>query len=408
MLPELQGLQERLVVDTSEGHPVYLLAVGKHHTYLRLSPSAYHLLQQRSAGVSFASLAETMSQAGKPVSPTEVEMAYDKVVDRITKIERHAKPIGSDFLLRWTLLPESMVVCLASWLSMAFCKPIAYCLLAGIVAVTASAPRHAFTFNVTPAGFLWSYLFFLGSLLMHELGHASACARYGARPSGIGFTIYLIFPAFYSDVSAAWALKRWQRVIVDLGGVFFQLIIGAGYAIAYTLSGWEPLQVALVMIAGSCLFSLNPILKCDGYWVVADALGVTNLSQQPFRLVRHLCARLHGRHVQPLPWSPCVTGVLALYVLLSFGVWGYFLWAVLPRLWQGVLGYPSAVLALLQDLLHPVHPLDFGRVYPFLVSTFMVIVALLLLRRFVRLMLASVRAPGVRHMRMGGQPPHQG
>jgi putative peptide zinc metalloprotease protein len=337
-----------------------------------------------------------MSQAGRSVSPAEAERAYDSVVDRITTIERHAKPIGPDFLLRWTLLPESLVVRLASWLSLAFYKPIAYCLLAGIGAAMAIAPRQLFTFKVTPADFLWSYLLFLGSLLMHELGHASACTRYGARPSGIGFSIYLIFPTFYSDVSAAWALKRWQRVIVDLGGIYFQLVIGAHYAAAYMLSGWEPLKVALVMIAGSCFLSLNPIFKFDGYWVVADALGVTNLSQQPYRLLRHLFIWLRGRPVQPLPWSPFVTGVLALYLPLSFGVWGYCLWIVLPMLWQQVLGYPSLALALLKELLHPSHTVDIARLYTFLISTCMMTVVLLIWWRLVMLVFASVRLPGRR------------
>jgi putative peptide zinc metalloprotease protein len=396
MFQALQGLQERLVVDTSEGHPVYLLAVGQHPTYLRLSPSAYYILQQHSAGASFTAMAATMSQGGTLVSAAEVERAYDTVVERICTIERNAKPIGADFLWRWTLLPEALVVRLAAWLCLAFRRPVACCLLAGIVAATAVAPRHVFSFQVTPTGFLWSYVLFLGSLLLHELGHASACARYGARPSGIGVTIYLIFPAFYSDVSAAWALKRWQRVVVDLGGAFFQLVVGAAYALTYTLSGWEPLRVALMMIAASCFLSLNPIFKFDGYWVVADALGVTNLSQQPYRLVRHLYARLRGRQVQPLPWSSCITTVLALYLPLSFGVWGYFLWTVLPTVWQRMLGYPSAVRALMQDLLHPSTALDIGRLYAFLSSTFIVIVVLLVVWRLLMLLRASCRSTGLR------------
>lgn len=396
MVQAWQGLQERLVVDTSEGHPVYLLAVGQHPTYLRLSPSAYSILQQHSAGVSFAAMAATMSQAGTSVSAAEVERAYDTVVDRLHTIERNAKPIGADFLWHWTLVPASLVVRLAAWLSLAFRRLVVGCLLAGIVAATAVAPRHVFSFQVTPAGFLWGYVLFLGSLLMHELGHASACARYGARPSGIGVTIYLIFPAFYSDVSAAWTLQRWQRVVVDLGGTFFQLVVGAAYALTYTVSGWEPLRVALMMIAASCFLSLNPIFKFDGYWVVADALGVTNLSQQPYRIVRHLYARLCGRQVQPLPWSSGVTAVLVLYVPLSVGVWGYFLWTVLPMVWQRILGYPSVVRALLQDLLHPSTTLDTGRLYAFLSSTFIVIVVLLVVWRLLMLLRASCRSTGLR------------
>lgn len=34
-LQELRGLRERLVVDTSEGHLVYLLVISKNRTYIR-------------------------------------------------------------------------------------------------------------------------------------------------------------------------------------------------------------------------------------------------------------------------------------------------------------------------------------------------------------------------------------
>ena len=61
-------------------------------------------------------------------------------------------------------------------------------------------------------------------------------------------------------------------MVVDLGGVYFQLLMGTLYAVALAATGWAPLRTALVLVAGSCLFSLNPILKQDGYWIVADSL----------------------------------------------------------------------------------------------------------------------------------------
>jgi len=210
--------------------------------------------------------------------------------------------------------------------------------------------------------------------------------RYGAKAGEIGGTIYLIFPAFYSDVSAAWGLLRWQRVIVDLGGIFFQLVVAALYVVAYKLSGWEPVKVALVLITGSCLFMLNPVFKSDGYWVVADAMGVTNLGQQPLRIFRHFIARLRRRPVQSLPWSMLVTATLALYTLLSFSVWGYFLWATLPMLWKQVLGYPSLTIALINNLLNSPQRLNMENLKSFLGSTFMVTVASLMFLRLNRVL----------------------
>lgn len=381
-----RGLKERLVVDTSESQPVYLL-VGKNGSYIRLSLIAYQLLQQRHSGISFSAIAGTLSQQmGRSVPPADVEAAYQHVVKRIAVIEGNANHNPSGFLLRRGFLPKADVNRIASYLSVAFHPVIAFCLLISIVAATVIAPRHDLSLNVTPTVFWWGYTLFLVSLLMHELGHASACVRYGAQAREIGVTIYLIFPAFYSDVSAAWGLKRWQRVIVDLGGVFFQLVVAALYAGAYTLSGWEPLKVALVLIAGSCLFMLNPVFKSDGYWVLADAMGVTNLGQQPLRILRHFLERLCHRTVQHLPWPKLVTVTLALYTLLSFGIWGYFLWAVLPMLWRQVLGYPSLAITLINNLLNSPQRLNMGHLQSFLNSTFMVLVALLMMVHLTRVL----------------------
>src|SRR3954452_8226592 len=55
----------------------------------------------------------------------------------------------------------------------------------------------------------------------HEIGHASACRYSGARPSALGVGIYLIWPAFYCDVTDAYRLDRRGRLRTDLGGVYF-------------------------------------------------------------------------------------------------------------------------------------------------------------------------------------------
>ncbi|MCC5623452.1 hypothetical protein [Nostoc sp. CHAB 5715] len=381
-----RGLKERLVVDTSEGQPVYLL-VSKSGSYIRLSPIAYQLLVQRSSGVSFATLAEILSQQmGRSVSLATVEAAYQNVVERIAKIEHSANHTPSGFLLRCCFLPKATVNRIASYLSVVFQPVIACCLLTGVILATAIAPQHDLSLNVTPTVFWCGYVLFLVSLLIHELGHASACVRYGAKAGEIGGTIYLIFPAFYSDVSAAWELLRWQRVIVDLGGIFFQLVVAALYVIVYKLSGWEPFKVALILIASSCLFMLNPVFKSDGYWVIADAMGVTNLGQQPLRIFHHFIARLRHQPVQSLPWSMLVTATLVLYTLLSFSIWGYFLWAVLPMLWRQVLGYPSLAIALINDFLNSPQRLNIKHLQSFLGSTFNVLVALLIVLNLTRVL----------------------
>jgi putative peptide zinc metalloprotease protein len=386
-----QGLQDRLVVETAENRPVYLLRVGNPPKYIRLSPFAYELLYQHSSGKSFEEMAEIVEQkTGKKMSPSEIEAAYQKVFSEISKIEANPKTRLSGFLLQLPLIPKSVVNQIASHLSVAYYRPVTLALLALIVASTAIAPRHDWLFSPAQADLIWGYFLFFISLLIHEFGHASACIRYGAEPSTIGVTIYLIFPAFYSDVSDAWKLKRWQRVIVDMGGVFFQLVICAVYVIGYRLTEWAALKIAILAIASSCILYLNPVLKFDGYWALSDALGVTNLSREPGRILRHIYID-SASSARRLPWSPLMMSVLAVYTVVSCGIMGYFIVTVVPVLWRELLGYPSLIVDLANQLINSPHALGFEQITSFLLSTLMVGILLLMFWRIIQFMFAAIR-----------------
>jgi putative peptide zinc metalloprotease protein len=327
------------LMDTSERKSVYLHS-GRNGAQIRLSPAAFHLLEEVRLGASFESLAEILSrQEERAVKQEEVAAAYDRIASRISEIEERAAQPHGLFWFRRRLLPESWVQRIASYGAFAFHPAVAIVLVAIVLAGAVVALRCGL--KVQSGHLLAGYALFFVALLAHELGHASACARYGAKPSEIGFTCYLMYPAFYSNVSAAWELRRWQRVVVDVGGVYFELACGALFAFAYALSGWEPLRVTVVLIVGSCLFSLNPLLKLDGYWLVADALGVTNLGQKPALLFAHARARFRGEKVEPLPWPASVIWMLSVYSVLIVGFWTCFLWMLLPALVHEVREYPA-------------------------------------------------------------------
>ena len=59
----------------------------------------------------------------------------------------------------------------------------------------------------------------------HELGHAAACRYGGATPGGMGMGIYIVWPAFYTDVTDAYRLPRRDRLRVDLGGLLLQRVV---------------------------------------------------------------------------------------------------------------------------------------------------------------------------------------
>lgn len=386
-LDKLAGTGGSVVVDTSEGRPSYLW-IGKNGSHIKLSQSAYHLLQSVATGISFDMLAERLSQQQQSsVTPAEVEAAYRHVVERIEKIEeldRDPKRLPFGFWLRIPCLNADIVNRIAQWLSLAYTPLFAGCALAIVVIVAALMLSQGRALNLGKEVFWWGFLLFQISLVFHEFGHASACARYGVRPRDIGIAIYWIYPVFYSDVTTAWQLKRWQRVVVDLGGVFFQLIVGALFACGYFLFGWQPLKLAFLMVVHSCLFSLNPIFKFDGYWVVADALGIVNLGQQPRRIVGYLLDRMRKRETKPLPWPTPIIGALILYTLVCVGFWCYFIWHLMPVMWRQVYGYPLVMANLMGSLIDPQHRLLSEHFQAFFTATFIVLITVLMTLRLVK------------------------
>ena len=124
----------------------------------------------------------------------------------------------------------------------------------------------------------------------HELGHAAAARYFGARhgPLGVGF-MGLMLVAFV-EVTDIWRLPRWQRLVVDLGGVYFQsmaVILLAAWA--WTTNDVTPLWVVLIMDF-AMLMNVNPLFKLDGYWAVSDATGIVNLHQRVGEQVREFFA----------------------------------------------------------------------------------------------------------------------
>ena len=139
---------------------------------------------------------------------------------------------------------------------------------------------------------LWPMLILLWFVakLVHETGHAVAAKHYGVRVGQVGIMFFLLAPLAYVDVTDAWRLRnRWHRVQIALGGVYFELALAALTAWAWWVlpEGYaKHLAAQFFLIAGpaTLLVNANPLLRLDGYYVLADITEIPNL-------------RLHGRRL---------------------------------------------------------------------------------------------------------------
>src|SRR5258708_11862492 len=234
---------EARLLDTSERSESFVLR-GRNGTRMRLARIAHDLLENGRAGQSHEELAAGIAQlTGQTVSVPEVEDAYLRLEERVRSIEDRPAPAPSGFWLAVPVIPEAYVAPVARLVAYLFHPAMAVVLLAA----AASIAGLALVAGRTPAPgseFLAAYGLFFLSLVVHEFGHAAACSRFGGQPSAIGLGVYLAFPVLYSNVTAAWEMRRWQRVVVDLGGIYLQGLVGAGYLGAALITGSPTLLLA--------------------------------------------------------------------------------------------------------------------------------------------------------------------
>ena len=118
---------------------------------------------------------------------------------------------------------------------------------------------------------------------------------------GVGF--YLVYPTFYTDTSDAYRLDRQGRLRTDLGGIYFHLIFNLALIALYVISGQEILLASVLLITGDIFYQFLPYLRLDGYWALADLMGIPDpLSQiSPFlRSSMPMSASTDGNRLPPL------------------------------------------------------------------------------------------------------------
>jgi putative peptide zinc metalloprotease protein len=129
-----------------------------------------------------------------------------------------------------------------------------------------------------------------GVKVFHELGHAYTAVRFGVRVPTMGIAVMMMAPMLYTDVTDAWRLSnRRQRLLIDAAGVMVEL----GLAIIATIL-WVFLPdgiarnvtflIATTSWMMSILVNLNPLMRFDGYYILADLIRVDNLQPRAFVL----------------------------------------------------------------------------------------------------------------------------
>jgi putative peptide zinc metalloprotease protein len=129
---------------------------------------------------------------------------------------------------------------------------------------------------------------------MHEFGHGYAVKGYGGTVREMGVMFLVFFPIPYVDASAATKFRlSGQRVVVGAAGMLVELLVAA--LAMYAWLALEPglsraIAFNIMTIAGvsTLVFNANPLLRYDGYYILADLLEIPNLAARGPRYLQHL------------------------------------------------------------------------------------------------------------------------
>lgn len=183
----------------------------------------------------------------------------------------------------------------------------------------------------------------------HEFGHAAAARYSGAEPGVMGAGLYLVWPAFYTDVTDSYRLGRAGRIRTDLGGLYFNAIVAVLTFGWWWVSGWEALLLLVATQVLQMVQQLLPLLRFDGYHLLADLAGVPDLYQ---RIRPTLLGLLPHRWSSPenrvlTPWARVV---ITLWVLVTVPLMGLMLYALVTAVPRMLGSAGSAVRADTEEL----------------------------------------------------------
>ena len=119
--------------------------------------------------------------------------------------------------------------------------------------------------------------------IIHEFGHGLTAKHFGGEVHEMGMLFLVLTPALYCDVTDSWLLpSKWKRIWISAAGIYVECFLASIAAFVWwnTEQGLlNSLSMATMFICSvnTIMFNANPLLRYDGYYVMADWLEIPNL-----------------------------------------------------------------------------------------------------------------------------------
>lgn len=290
-------------------------------------------LQRLSAEMRACGLARGGAHSG-PARPDGTMMSdVRRGLQRLVSVLFYRVPLGN---------PTALLDRFQPWCGFLF-RP-AFLMLAAIFTAVSAV---VFLSSGGPASFeagwfsSWQALlaFYAGLVLLkvfHEAAHAVAVRHYGGQVHETGMTLVAGLPLFYVEASDSYLFpKKFQRIAVAAAGIVAELFLAAAmvWLWLFMADGFARqlvLNLLLVASVSTILFNGNPLMRFDGYYILAEVVDMPNLRE---RSKEYIASRVRGfllgAPVAETPrrtaWLLGTYGVLSQLYLIAvvLGIWRF-------------------------------------------------------------------------------------
>lgn len=336
------------------GSPSWAIFDPVRHRYFRISWVAFELLSRWRAGSAEALVRLVQSETTCPIALNDVRQlmtflyasnltlksasgqSQDYTVQHNASRPDRLKWLFQNYLfLRVPLLhPDTFFQRVIRYLDPLFSSTLRNVLLAlGILSVFLIS-RQWETFSTTfidffsREGVIYFALGIVFVKICHELGHALTATRFGCRVASMGVAFLVFFPVLYTDTTDVYRLtSRKKRLYVSAAGILTEFYLALICLFLWTLlPDGIPKSVVFVLgtvsITLTILINMNPFLRFDGYYFMADALGMENLQDRAFAMgkwkLRNLLLGL-----KDAPPEHHIPGMQRFLVIYAWATWVY-------------------------------------------------------------------------------------
>jgi putative peptide zinc metalloprotease protein len=192
-----------------------------------------------------------------------------------------------DPYLGWMFTPTFVVFSI-------FLFVVAVYLLAGDWSQVERSTAALYTFTGKTSYDIWVFWFLLFGLgAIHEFGHGLTCKHFGGDVHQMGFLLIYFTPAFFTDTTDIMLFDRiGRRQWVLFAGIWIELVICGIAAIFWRFTSpgsfANDFAYKTMLLSGiqGALMNLNPLIKADGYYLLAEYVRIDNLREDAFAYLR--------------------------------------------------------------------------------------------------------------------------